>query len=400
MKTQRILISGVGIAGPALAYWLNKYGFEITLVEQAPTFRDGGYIIDFWGVGYDLAEKMNLLSDLRKKAYDAKQIRFVDKNELTVGGFSFEAIRSQMKNRMFSICRGDLARVIFESVQDSCETIFGDSIVSVTEKKDAVVVSFNSRTTREFDLVIGADGLHSAVRKIVFGSDSVNEVSLGYYVAAFSLDGYRPRNEDDYVAYCLPGKQMARFALRDDRTVFYLIFSCDHDIHLNHLKVEDKIAIVRHYFEDIGWESDSILEQIHLAEDIYIDKVSQIRMKRWTKGRVALLGDAAYCPSLLSGQGSAFAMLGAYVLAGELFACNGNYQQAFANYEALLMPFMFKKQLSAEKFGSWFAPKTKFGLCLRNELSKLLDIPVFGKLFFNSSLGDNVHLTDYQSEAK
>lgn len=396
MKIRKVLISGAGIAGPALAFWLHKYGFEVTLVEQAPTFRDGGYIIDFWGVGYDLAEKMDLLSDLRKKAYDAKQIRFVDQNGLTVGGFSFEAIRRQMKNRMFSVCRGDLARVIFESVQDSCETIFGDSISAITEKKDAVEVSFHSKASREFDLVIGADGLHSAVRKIVFGSDSVNEVSLGYYVAAFSLNGYSPRDEHDYVAYCLPGKQMARFALRDDRTVFYLIFDCDHDIHLNHLKGADKIAIVRHYFQDIGWESDSILEQIHLSEDIYIDKVSQIRMKKWTKGRVALLGDAAYCPSLLSGQGSAFAMLGAYVLAGELFACNGDYQQAFTNYEALLMPFLFKKQLSAEKFGSWFAPKTQFGLFLRNELSKLLDIPLFGNLFFYSSLGNHIHLTDYQ----
>jgi 2-polyprenyl-6-methoxyphenol hydroxylase-like FAD-dependent oxidoreductase len=395
MTNRTVLISGMGIAGPTLAYWLARYGFKLTLVEHSPTLRTGGYIIDFWGLGYDIAEWMGLFPALRAEGYDVRELRFVDDRGRRVGGFAVDVFRALTGGRYVSLPRGDLAKLIYDKIEGRCETLFGDSITSIAQSSDGVQVTFERAPTRRFDLVIGADGLHSAVRELVFGSEDRFEKYLGYTVAAFEVEGYQPRDEDVYVSYAVPGKQVARFAMRDDCTVFLSVFTADHP---PRVKSHDKIAqkrVLHAAFDDAGWECRRILAALDACDEIYFDRVSQIRMDVWSRGRVALLGDAAFCPSLLAGQGSALAMIAAYVLAGELTKCGARPEPAFRRYEQLLRPFMTEKQKAAEGFARSFVPKTRLGLFFRNHVTHAFTIPGIAKLAMGRSLLDRLELPDY-----
>ncbi len=388
------MISGAGIAGTTLAYWLLKHGFEPTIVEQSPSFRRGGYITDFWGVGFDVAERMNIIPELRSRGYDAKAVRIVDGRGKIVGGFSTNIFKSGLANRFLSITRGDLADVIYEKIENKVEFIFGDCITSLREETKSMLVTFKNAPPRTFDLVIGADGLHSVVRELTFGAEDLFEMHLGYRAAAFSAAGYRPRDEDIYVSYSLPGRQIARFAVRNDRTIFFLIFASDP----NAIDIKDatsqKVAL-QAIFKDGAWETGKILQLLQSCDDLYFDAVSQIRMPTYWSHRVALVGDAAYCPSLLAGQGSALAMAGSYILAGELKKAHGDHVVAFSKYEDMLKPFIVKKQKGAERMGSWFAPKTSLGIFVRNGITRLLNIPLFSNAFVKSSIADKLPLPEY-----
>jgi len=392
----RILISGAGIAGPTLAYWLLRHGFQPTIVERASSLRKGGYVIDFWGLGYDVAEKMNLLDQLRSRGVQADELRFVGREGRRVGGFSTDIFQSNLGDRFISILRSDLAALIYETVASEIDTVFGETITSISEDSAGVDVTFSNGSNGRFDLVIGADGLHSPVRRLVFGLDTSFEKNLGYMAAAFSTTGYEPRDEGVYVCYSSPGKQIARYALSKNRTVFFLIFAADESG--PSAAYDDKEHCVRKLemvFGNEGWESERMLRAMRSCDDLYLDRVSQIRMPSWSEGRVALVGDAAFCPSLLAGQGAALAMAGSYTLAGELKESNGDYKTAFKRYEEKLRPFIAEKQKGAENFASWFAPKTTVGIFVRNQITKLFSIPVFAHRFVGASIADRLSLRDY-----
>lgn len=238
--------------------------------------------------------------------------------------------------------------------------------------------------------VIGADGLHSRVRRITFGPDSDFEFPLGYHVAAFEAKGYRPREELVYMSHNLPGRQISRFSMRDDTTMFLFIFR---DSLMNGDR-EPK-ALVRRIFADSGWEWPQIEVELARATNIYFDVVSQIRMNQWTKGRVALVGDAGACVSLMAGEGTGLAMLEAYVLAGELKSCGGDFAAAFAQYEQRLMPFLTKKQVFASKFASSFAPKTSVGITFRNMVTQLMRVPFVADFVIGRDLRDDIALPQY-----
>ena len=197
----RVLISGAGIAGPTLAYWLGHYGFEPTLLESAPALRTGGYVIDFWGVGFDIADRMGLLPEIRRKGYLVREVIVVNERGKRVSGFSVDVFSRITEGRYISLPRGDLAAAIFAKIDGRVETIFGDSVHVIEQTETSVRVSFQSGAARDFDLVVGADGLHSRVRELVFGPESRFEKYLGYKVAAFETPGYRPRDELTYVMY-------------------------------------------------------------------------------------------------------------------------------------------------------------------------------------------------------
>ncbi len=245
-------------------------------------------------------------------------------------------------------------------------------------------------------LLIGADGLHSTVRELVFGPEETVEKTLGYRVAAFQVDGYRPRDELVYVSYSTPGRQIARFAQRDDRTMFMFVFDADRMTGPEPHDPEHRKAVLRDIFGGAGWESDRILDLMDGVDDIYFDRVSQIRMESWSKGRVALIGDAAACVSLLAGEGTGLALAEAYVLAGELNRAGGDYREAFRRHEERLRPFIVGKQVAAEKFASSFAPKTAFGLWFRNQATRLMTIGPLADLMIGRSLRDDFELPDYQ----
>ena len=219
-----IVINGVGVAGPALAYWLTKSGHDVVLVEEAPWLRAGGYLIDFWGIGYDIAEKMGLIAEIRRLGYQVHEVRFVDGHGLKRGGFDVKTFRRMTNDRFTSVRRSDVSATIYRAIEGKVETIFGDSVAGIEEHDNGVHVAFDHAPPRDADLVIGADGLHSRVRHLAFGPNSGFEVSLDYHVAAFEVDGYRPRDELVYVSHALPGRQVSRFAMRDDKTLFLFVF--------------------------------------------------------------------------------------------------------------------------------------------------------------------------------
>ena len=389
-----ILISGIGIAGATLAYWLGEYGYKPTLVERAPRFRDGGYIIDFWGRGYDVAERMGLLPGLRTEGYAVHELRIVDAKGRRVGGFGVDVFHKLTAGRYVSITRSGLARLIYRAIERKHETLFGDGITKLVQDGDTVYVEFECAPPRHFDVVIGADGLHSAVRKLVFGAQDQFERYMGYYVAAFEAGGYPYRDDGVYVSLGVPGKQVARFAMRDGRTLFLLVFATPRGQQIEPRDIASQQALLHREFEQAGWECPQILAALDRCDDLYFDSVSQIRLPAWSRGRVALIGDAAFCPSLLAGQGSALAMIAAYVLAGEL-ARTETPEAAFRRYEDLLRPFMTAKQNAAVRFAGSFAPKTRFGLFLRNQITRATALPYVAELTLGRLVRDDLDLPDY-----
>ena len=385
---------GAGVAGPTLAYWLAQHGHRPTLLERAPALRTGGYVIDFWGAGFDVAERMGLVPELQRLGYRVKEVRMVGRDGQKVGGFAATVFDRLTDGRYVSLRRSDLARAIYERLDERTTTIFGDELTAIEDGPDSVTVTLAKGGPRRFDLVIGADGQHSQVRALTFGDERGFEKYLGYDVAAFDVPGYRPREEDVYLLYTERGQQVGRFAMHEDRTMFLFVWADDGRQALPS-DVAGQRARIRSRFAKSGWECPAILDALDTASDIYLDRVSQIRMDRWTRGRVALVGDAAHCVSLLAGQGTALAMIGATVLAGELKLARGDHRVAFARYEDRLRAFIQGKQRSAERFASSFAPRTSLGLATRNLVTRMLGLPFVAELAIGPGLRDAIELPDY-----
>jgi 2-polyprenyl-6-methoxyphenol hydroxylase-like FAD-dependent oxidoreductase len=394
MSDRTALIAGAGVAGPAVAYWLRAAGFEPTLIERAPALRAGGYVIDFWGLGYEIAERMGLAGDVNRVGYHVRELRIVDDRGRRIASFGAKVFEELTAGRYVTLARSDLSRLLFEKAADATETIFGDEIVGLQDHADGVRVQFAHAGEREFDLVIGADGLHSGVRRLAFGPQDRFEKQLGYAVAAFEVAGYRPRDEDVYLMYGQPGRMLGRFTLHDDRTLFLFVFTVE-DGALPATLAAQK-AMLRARYADGKWECARIIEELDHTQELYLDRVSQIRMETWSRGRVVLIGDAAFCVSLLAGQGSGLAMLSAYVLAGELAKAAGQHQEAFGMYEAFLRAFIGRKQRAAERLASVFAPRTRCGLWLRAQVIKAFAIPGVAKAVAGRDLVDRLQLPDYR----
>ncbi|GAB3806378.1 FAD-binding domain [Humibacter antri] len=387
----RVLIVGAGIAGPTLAFWLRRIGHEPTLVERAPRLRDGGYLIDFWGAGFEVAEHMGIAPRLMREGYRVRELREVsDSGRRIVHLDPLRVIDGAAADRYVSIARSDLARAVYESLEGDVETIFDDTVESITDDGDRVRVTFAHGPEREFDLVVGADGLHSKVRNLVFGPDVEYERYLGITVAVFDLDGYRPRDELVAVTHTQVGVQSLRLALRDDATMFCFSFRYDGEVPQNDDTAQKELLRTR--LDGVGWEVPAILASLPRARTFYLDKASQIRMPTWSRGRVALIGDAGACPSFLAGQGSALAMVEAYVLASELDRTGGDHQEAFAGYERRLASLVLTKQDAAIGLGAAFAPRNRVQLLMRNTVVGLMGIPFVANLAMGRSLRDPIRL--------
>ncbi|OBI78548.1 FAD-binding domain [Mycobacterium asiaticum] len=389
----KIAISGAGVAGPTLAYWLHRIGHEPTLIEHAERFRTGGYVIDFWGSGYRVAERMGLEAAIRQAGYGMQSLRSVGRDGELLASLEVDGFRRAAGGKFTTVARGDLAGAIYAAIERDVETIFDDSITAINQHPDGVSVNFARSKSRDFDLVIGADGLHSNVRRLAFAPEHDAERYLGCLVAAAVVAGYRPRDELVYVTYSRPGRSIARFALRGDRTLFLFVFRSEER------RVPDdpdaRKALLWREYSEAGWECKHILAAVDDSDDLYFDVVSQIRLDRWSRDRVALVGDAAACVSLLAGEGTGLAMTEAYVLAGEIQRAQGDHQRAFHAYETRMRPFVEGKQNNATKLLPVFATKTELGIRVRHLVMRAMNFRPLGDLLVARSLRDDIDLPDY-----
>jgi 2-polyprenyl-6-methoxyphenol hydroxylase-like FAD-dependent oxidoreductase len=394
MDNKNILISGAGIAGTTLAFWLKKFGFNPTIIESSPKLRQGGYAIDFMGAGYDVAEKMGIIPALEAVDINFTELVFVDSNDKKKGSMNYQKIKKFLNGRAFTLLRSDLANVIYQNLSPDVEIIFGDTITNIDQNEQGISVTFQSGKTRNFDLLAGADGLHSNVRNLVFGDETQFEQYYGYYTSSFTIDDFSIGN-NAFSMYNVPCKQVAVYSKDEKKTTTFFIFTSPEKLSYQHSDLWKQKQILKAEFENSGWKCSQLLSQISSTNDFYFDTVSQIKMDNWRKGRVTLVGDAGYCPSLLSGKGSTLAMVGAYILAGELKQANGDYKTAFEKYELMFKPFMEKKQNAAQSFTKSFIPKSNFGIWLRNKLFALMSASIFSKLFLSQLKDSELKLKEY-----
>ncbi|MEO6979174.1 MAG: FAD-dependent monooxygenase, partial [Mucilaginibacter sp.] len=352
METKTILISGASIAGPALAFWLNKYGFKPTIIERAPGIRPGGYAVDFRGVGMEVLEKMNIVSEIKKYETRAGKITIVNKNNKKLASMPDGFTSGELE-----ILRGDLANVFYEATKDNTEYIFDDSITAMQQTAMGVEVAFNKVEPRKFDLVIGADGLHSNVRALAFGDEARFLHHLGIYFAIFTTPNFMDLKDMAGLYYGTLGRRTGIFSARQDTEARASFYFASPAFDYNYRDINAQKDFIRDRFKGEEWQIPQLLKYMDSAPDFYFDSVSQIRMDRWSDGRIALLGDAGYCASPMSGMGTGMAVVGAYILAGELSKADGDYAAAFARYEERMRPFVTAAQKMAEG-AEWFVPTT------------------------------------------
>ena len=358
-----VLISGAGIAGPALAHWLHHHGIRATVVERSPRLRQGGYAVDLRGVALDVVERMGLLDQVIAHRTEIDAVDLVDARGRRLTGFS--SSQSSQDGRSRELLRGDLIRLLHEPTTEHTEYLYGDSVAEVEQTPDRVHVAFERTGSREFDLVVGADGLHSRTRRLVFGPEEEHRRLLGGYIGIFTVpDSLGPDRR--VRLFNLPGRGMGLYRTpRAEGTKALFLVSSPQESGIDRLPPEEQKRFLRRTFTGIGWESDTVLAAMEDTPDFYFDSVTQIRMDTWSAGRVTLLGDAGYCPSPMSGQGSSLAVVGAYVLAREL-ARHDDHNGALAAYERRMRPFVEGNQAIAGTGMGFLAPRTRWGIVARD----------------------------------
>jgi len=340
VKQTTVLISGASIAGPALAYWLHRHGFAPTVVERAPEIRPGGQAIDVRGAALDVVERMGLLAAVRGASTRMRGMSVVDADgrelmrttEATLTG-------GRLDSPDVELMRDDLARLLYDATRDDVPYVFDDAITALEQDDDGVHVRFARGAPRRFDLVVGADGLHSATRRLVFGEESRFIRHLGTYLAIFSVPNYLELDHWQ-VFHHAETAMVGIYSARDNREARAMLGFGSPGLEFDPRDLARQRQLVREHLQGVGWEAPRLLAAMADAPDFYFDSMSQIHLDSWSQGRVALIGDAACCSSPMSGQGSSIALVAAYVLAGELAAANGHHRRGFAAYEAALRGYV------------------------------------------------------------
>ncbi|GIH19245.1 FAD-dependent monooxygenase [Rugosimonospora africana] len=341
------LISGAGVAGTALAYWLHRHGFAVTVVERAPGLRPGGQAIDVRGVALDVIERMGILPQAQQLRTRMRGMSVLDSdgNEIMR---STEATYSsgRLDSPDIEILREDLNRLTYEQTREHVEYVFGDAIAAITQDAGGARVDFERGASRTFDLVLGADGLHSAVRRLVFGPEADFLRPMNTYLAVFGMDNIL--DLDNWQLWVQAGHAgYALYPVHDNTELRVTLGFGGEPVEFDHRDVDAQKRLVTEKLSGVGWETPRLLKGMDEATDFYFDEMAQISMDRWSAGRVALLGDAAYCPSPMSGQGTSLALVGAYVLAQELARAGGDHPAGFDRYERRMRPFVALNQALA-----------------------------------------------------
>ena len=323
-----VLISGASVAGPVLAYWLARAGLQPTVVERAPSLRPGGHGVDLFGSSIDVISWMGRLDEVRAARTHTDVLTLVRPGRRSLD-VSVEALSAGVSDRHVEILRGDLARILHEATRDDVEYLFGDSVTALTDSGQDVEVWLASGRRRRFDLVVGADGLHSNIRRLVFGA--VPTHFLGGHLAVCTLDD--PIGLQERAIACnLVDRAVGLYPTAGGRATALFLFRSPRPL----VPAPDPVAVVRDAFRHHPWSLvPHLLDALAAAEDGYVDSISQIRLDSWSRGRVTLVGDAGYAPGPAVGGGTSLAVLGAYVLARQIAACP-DPAVAFAAYERSL----------------------------------------------------------------
>ncbi|MCE7007256.1 FAD-dependent monooxygenase [Kibdelosporangium philippinense] len=357
-----VLISGAGIAGLSLAYWLTEYGFRPTVVERSPALRTGGQAIDIRGTAREVISRMGLMDTIRAHHTGTHGIAFLNEageHVARMGGDDFGDSGGIVAE--IEILRGDLVRILHEALPSGVEFLFGDRIVAMTEHADGVDVTFAEAAPRTFDIVVGADGVRSGVRELMFEADVRD---LGYYSAYFAarldldFDGWE-------LMYSVPRRNVILYPVGDSgevRAMFAFSGPVVPDAR------RDPKALLAREFDGVGWHVPGLIEQLWRAEDVYVDRFTEVRVEHWSNGRVVLLGDSAFGGSI--GMGTSMAIVGAYVLAGEL--SENGHEHAFARYQNEMRDYVATNRKRPPGGTNGFLPRTRRGIWLRNQFMRLL----------------------------
>ncbi|GAA1610591.1 MULTISPECIES: FAD-dependent monooxygenase [Kribbella] len=360
------IICGAGIAGLALAHRLSTLGQDVTVLERSPGPRPQGYMIDFFGPGYDAMAAMGLLPALQEVAYYVEEATLVDEQGRKQAGIT---IRQFADGDLLSVMRPDLEQVLRDHLPSAVDLRYGATLTGVTSHADGVQVRLADGSTLDGDLLVGADGIHSAVRREVFGSSYVR--FLGFHTAAYSFDA--PAIHDEVgERFCLTdtmGSQFGFYALRDGRVASFAVHRTADPV-----VPEDTRAAIRSAYDGLGWVVPQALALCPEPEQIYYDQVSQVVMPRWSSGRVVLVGDACGAVSLLAGQGASLGIAGAYLLAEKLVDAS-SIEEGMAEYERVWRPVVEEKQKVARSTARWFLPQSRFELVARRVLLRVLRMP-------------------------
>jgi 2-polyprenyl-6-methoxyphenol hydroxylase-like FAD-dependent oxidoreductase len=403
MAQPTILISGAGIAGPSLALWLTKNGYRVIVVEIAPGIRPGGQTVDLRGAGGDVVERVGLMPQMRQHALEQHGVAWVRSDgsrhaEMPVTAFDGNGLVSKLE-----ILRGDLVDVLYQATKDSVEYRFNTRISALHQGDDGVEVTLADDTMVRADLVVGADGPHSAVRGMVFGPEDQFVTPLGGYNAWFSapdlvgLDGW-------YLIYLAPGG-LINASMRpthDPAMAKAGLAFASEPINYDRRDIDQQRQLLVDRFAGAGWQCDALLTAAQEADDFYFDSFLQVRMPEFTSGRVALVGDAGYCASPLSGMGTSLALVGTYLLAGELGPADSfdaqHIQDALQRYQTKMRPYVDKCQDIPNRVDR-FAPNSASDIAASIAVMKWMQRwpfrPIAAKLWF--TVADSIELPNYST---
>ena len=371
MKKLKILVSGASIAGLTSAYWLNKKGFEVTIVEKASKIRGGGYPIDVRGSAINIVKMMGIYEELKAQNLNNMKFKILDNDNSVISQFTDATMKA---NEDIEIPRGDLTTALYKCVEENdINLIFNDSIKTMNHLDNGVEIELESGKQGSYDLVVGADGIHSNTRKLTFGEESQFTNYLGHCFTGFTVENYLDMYKEGMI-YSEPGRTAIMYATKNKESVHaFLIFSDEEEPSVNHRDIDGHKKLVKDKFKDVGGIAPYLLETLEQNEDIYFDTTTQIIMDQWAKNRAVLVGDAAHAPSFLTGQGSSLAMIGAYILADELEK-NNSIKDAFIAYEKYMKPFAEINQNAVENDGSSILyPKNDEEIEKRNAILKQME---------------------------
>ncbi|MEV4086071.1 FAD-dependent monooxygenase [Nonomuraea fuscirosea] len=371
----RILISGASVAGPVLAYWLVRAGFDVTVVERAPAPRKtGGHAVDLFRPAMDIVERMGVLEPIMAGATGTHTLTMHTESGARPAELEFRRIMGAVSDRHVEIMRDDLSEIFHDLTRDDVDYVFGDSITSIMPEGE---VTFERAAPAAYDLVIGADGLHSNVRRLVFGPESDFTTWIGAYLAVASVPNHL--GLDGRVEGVMGVDRTAAIYgaghLDDARAVF--LFRTPRPLDYHHRDVARQKELLREHFGDAGWEVPRILAELDRSPAFYFDSITQLHLDTWSRGRVTLVGDAGYCPGPAVGGSTSLAVVGAYVLAGELAAYDGDHTRAFPAYEAELGEYVRRSRTFAVNAARRLVPGGRFELWALNRGVRLVNrLPV------------------------